>query len=110
MNADRLVEFICHELDEMKANEVVRLDVRRLTSITDYLVIASGNSTRHVKAIADHLVEQSKKAGIMPLGVEGEQAAEWVLVDLGDVIAHIMLPETRDFYQLEKLWSAPPEN
>lgn len=110
MKSNDLVAFICRELDEMKANDVVQLDVSRLTSITDYLVIASGNSTRHVKAIAEHLVEQSKKVGVMPLGVEGEQAAEWVLVDLGDVIAHIMLPETRDFYQLEKLWTSPPEN
>ncbi len=100
-----LLEWTLNELDEMKAKEVKVLDVSELTTITDHMVIASGTSTRHVKAMAGALNSAAKKAGIPPIGVEGEGQGDWVLVDLGDVIAHIMIPETRDFYQLEKLWT-----
>ncbi|HBD20789.1 MAG TPA: ribosome silencing factor [Arenimonas sp.] len=100
-------------LEEMKAKDAVEIDVRGKTSIADYLVVASGTSTRHVKSVADEVVKFAKKCGVMPLGVEGEREAEWVLVDLGDVIVHIMLPRIREFYALERLWTVgdqPPED
>jgi ribosome-associated protein len=92
-------------LEDLKAKDIREIDVRGKTSIADLLVIASGTSARHVKSIADEVVRFAKKAGVMPLGVEGEQEAEWVLVDLGDVIVHVMLPRIREFYGLERLWT-----
>ena len=92
-------------LDDLKAKDVKEIDVRGKTSITDILVIASGTSTRHVKSIADEVVKFAKRAGVMPLGVEGEREAEWVLVDLGDIVVHVMLPRIREFYGLERLWT-----
>ena len=103
-----LLKWTLNELDEMKANDIKVLDVSALTTVTDTMIIASGTSTRHVKAIASSLGAAAKKAGIPPIGVEGVGQGDWVLVDLGDLIAHIMIPETRDFYQLEKLWIAAP--
>ena len=91
-------------LDDMKAVNVRVMDVHKLTDITDTMVIASGNSDRHVRSIADRVVEFAKKAGFRPTGVEGERDGEWVLVDLQDVIVHIMLPRVREFYRLENLW------
>jgi len=96
-------------LDELKAKDVKEIDVRGKTSIADILVIASGTSTRHVKSLADEVVKFVKKAGMMPLGVEGQREAEWVLVDLGDVIVHVMLPRIREFYGLERLWTVGDE-
>ncbi|WP_243041591.1 ribosome silencing factor [Dyella sedimenti] len=96
---------VLHALDELKAKDIREIDVRGKTSIADLLVIASGTSARHVKSIADEVVKFAKQAGVMPLGVEGEQEAEWVLVDLGDVIVHVMLPRIREFYGLERLWT-----
>ena len=92
-------------LDELKAKDVHEIDVRGKTSIADVLIIASGTSTRHVKSLADEVVKFVKKAGMMPLGVEGQREAEWVLVDLGDIIVHVMLPRIREFYGLERLWT-----
>ena len=92
-------------LDELKAKDVLEIDVRGKTSIADILFIASGTSTRHVKSLADEVVKFVKKAGMMPLGVEGQREAEWVLVDLGDIIVHVMLPRIREFYGLERLWT-----
>ena len=92
-------------LDELKAKDVHEIDVRGKTSIADILFVASGTSTRHVKSLADEVVRFVKKAGMMPLGVEGQREAEWVLVDLGDIIVHVMLPRIREFYQLERLWT-----
>jgi ribosome-associated protein len=99
-------------LEEIKAKDSIEIDVRGKTSIADFMVVTSGTSTRHVKSIADEVVKFSKKVGVMPLGVEGEREAEWVLVDLGDVIVHVMLPRVREFYALERLWTVgdqPPE-
>jgi ribosome-associated protein len=96
---------VLNALDELKAKDIREIDVRGKTSIADLLVIASGTSARHVKSIADEVVKFAKQAGVMPLGVEGEREAEWVLVDLGDVIVHVMLPRIREFYGLERLWT-----
>jgi ribosome-associated protein len=100
-----LRKSVIDALEDLKAKDIREIDVRGKTSIADLLVIASGTSARHVKSIADEVVRFAKKAGVMPLGVEGEQEAEWVLVDLGDVIVHVMLPRIREFYGLERLWS-----
>jgi ribosome-associated protein len=107
MNAEDFVRFVVEALEELKAVNTVALDVRPLTDVMDFLVITSGTSSRHVKSLADHVVVEAKKRGIRPLGTEGEQAAEWVLVDFGDVVVHVMLPATRDFYDLERLWTHP---
>lgn len=99
-----LADLVVETLDEMKAERVVSLDVTHLTPITDTMIVASGRSDRHVRSIADRLIERCKEEGYKPLGVEGQDAGEWVLVDLADVIVHIMLPRVRDFYNIEKLW------
>ncbi|MFC4820636.1 ribosome silencing factor [Dokdonella ginsengisoli] len=92
-------------LDNLKAKDVQEIDVRGKSSVADLLVIASGTSSRHVKSLADEVVRKAKQAGQPPIGVEGQREAEWVLVDLGDVIVHVMLPRTREFYGLERLWT-----
>ena len=100
-------------LEDRKGVKILVLDVRGLNDFADFFVIASGTSTRHVKSIADEVVRFAKKTGVMPLGVEGEREAEWVLVDLGDVVVHVMLPRVREFYALERLWTVgdqPPED
>ena len=104
-----LKDIVIDALDDMKAKDIVTLDVKPLTSVADLMIVASGTSNRHVKAIADNVREKVKHNGIQPLGIEGEDVAEWVLVDLGDIIVHIMLPDTRRFYDLEKLWSMSPD-
>jgi len=97
-------------LADMKAVDVRVLDVRGMSDVTDYMVVASGTSDRHLRAVADRVVQMAKAAGHRPLGVEGEEQGEWVLVDLPDVMVHILLPRTREFYQLEQLWEpAPPK-
>ena len=101
---DGVAKIVIGALDEMKAVNVRVLDVRNLTDIADTMIIASGNSDRHVRSIADRVAEHAKKAGVRPMGVEGERDGEWVLVDLQDVIVHIMLPRVREFYGLENLW------
>ncbi len=102
-----LEEIVAGALDDLKAVDVHSLDVRHLTTVTDTMVVASGRSDRHVRAIAGAVVEQCKKAGFRPLGVEGERSGEWVLVDLADLVVHVMLPRVREFYNLEKLWDMP---
>jgi len=102
-----LGEIVAHALDDLKADNVHVLDVRHLTTVTDTMVVASGRSDRHVRAIAGAVVEQAKKAGFRPIGVEGQSSGEWVLVDLADVVVHVMLPRVREFYSLEKLWDLP---
>lgn len=107
MNTEALTKLALKALNEMKAKDVTVMDVKHLTTICDTMIIATGTSSRHVKSIADYLIETSKKAEVKPLGIEGDEQADWVLADLGDVIVHIMRPEVREFYQLEKLWDIP---
>lgn len=101
-----LAQLVADALEELKARNVRVMDVSRLTSIMDTMVVATGTSDRHVRALADKVVEAAKAAGFAPLGTEGAEQGEWVLVDLGDLVLHIMLPQVRDLYQLEKLWDA----
>ena len=107
---EKLLALVIDALEELKGVDIRVLDVRGLTSITDRMVVASGTSTRHVKSLADNVVRKTREAGFRALGVEGEQAAEWVLVDLGDVVVHVMMPSIRDFYALEKLWSVTEQS
>lgn len=101
---EAVLEVARTALDDLKAKDVSELDVRELTTITDTMLICTGTSSRHVKAIAQAVVDASKEAGFRPMSVEGVEEAEWVLVDLGDVVVHVMQLQARVFYQLEKLW------
>jgi ribosome-associated protein len=102
--AEKLKTVVIEALADMKALEVKVLDVRGLTDIADFMVIASGTSDRHVRSVAQRVVERAKEAGLRPHGVEGQQDGEWVLIDLNEMIVHVMLPRVREFYGLEKLW------
>ena len=104
MQVEATKKMALEALDNLKAENVVLLDVRAQSSFTDYMIFASGSSRRHVSAIAESVVEAAKAADSPAIGVEGEDIGEWVLVDLGDVIIHIMLPDVRLYYDLEKLW------
>ena len=105
MTSKLLCKIIVTALEDLKATDIQIMDVKNLTTITDFMILASGNSSRQVKALADKAIETAKENNIMPLGTEGIQQGDWALVDLGDVIVHIMRPAIRDHYQLEKLWS-----
>ena len=104
LQAEATRKLALEALDALKADNIVVLDVRAQASFTDYMIFASGSSRRHVSAIADSVVEAAKATGDPALGIEGEDVGEWVLVDLGDVVVHIMLPDVRLYYELEKLW------
>lgn len=110
MQTEQLKQLVIDSLEEMKGNEIVVLDVQGNTSVTDFMIIASGTSTRHVASLANNVVVNVKEQGVRPLGVEGQSGSEWVLVDLGDIVVHIMQPATRQFYDLERLWSDLPED
>jgi ribosome silencing factor RsfS/YbeB/iojap len=99
-----LAQVVLAALEDMKAVNIKAMDVRGITDITDMMVVASGTSDRHVKSIADRVVQRCKEAGYRPIGIEGERDGEWVLLDLNDVVLHLMLPRVREFYALEKLW------
>lgn len=105
MEHEQLKKFVIDKIEDLKARDIVDLDVKGKSTVTDTMLVCSGNSKRHVVSIAENLVVEAKKAGFPPLGMEGGDTGEWVLVDLGDVILHVMQDEARDFYQLEKLWS-----
>lgn len=104
-----ITDLVVDALDDLKAVDTKIVDVRGLSSVMDFLVIASGNSSRHINSLADNVVVKAKAAGCPPIGVEGENAADWVLVDLGDVVVHVMQPAARSFYDLERLWSGETE-
>ena len=111
MEIEELKKLVIDALEDIKGGDIRVLDVRDKTSITDVMVIATGNSNRQVKALVDSVVQKSKQAGVEVLGTEGADAAEWALVDLGDVVVHVMQPSVRDFYNLEKLWGdESPDN
>ncbi len=104
MNTEELLQVIKDAVDEIKGFDIHSTDVQGKSNVADYFLIASGNTDRQVKAIANNIIVKSKEKGIYALGVEGLDTGEWVLVDLGDIVVHIMQPKIRDFYQLEKLW------
>ncbi len=104
LSVQQMLELIQQQLADSKAENIQTIDIQGRSSVADYIVIASGNSGRHLKSMSEHLVAQLKQHELPPLGVEGEREGEWVLVDAGDVIVHLMLPKVRDFYNLEKLW------
>jgi len=105
MQTDEMKKIVIEALDGLKADNINVLDVKDRTSVTDYMVIASGTSTRHVKSLADNVVAEVKEHGGRPLGIEGGDASDWMLVDLGEIVVHIMMPATRSFYDLERFWS-----
>ena len=108
LDPDALTDLVLDALDDLKAVDPVVIDVKALSSVMDFLVIASGTSSRHVKSLADNVVMRAKTQSNRPLCMEGQTAGEWVLVDFGDVVVHVMQPATRSFYDLERLWTAPP--
>jgi len=108
MRSKQLAGLVTAALDDIKAQDVQLLDVRKLTSIMDFMIVATGTSDRHVRSIADKVIEAVEARGVKALGIEGADEAEWVLVDLGDVVLHVMQRKVRDLYQLEKLWTIKP--
>ena len=109
MQAKELKLLVIDALEDIKAEQIEVLDVTGMTDVTDFMIIATGKSTRQVKALANEVSKQAKAADVQPLGMEGEDVGEWALVDLGDVIVHIMTPQTRSTYNLEKLWQVPED-
>jgi ribosome-associated protein len=105
MRIGQLRKYIYDALVDAKAQDITVLDVRKVADFTDTMVIVSGTSTRHVQSVADKVIDHMRGHGIRAIGVEGEKVGEWVLIDFGDVVVHVMRPQTRDFYNLEKLWS-----
>ena len=107
MELDKLVEVAREALDDMKAEDIQVIDIQGKSSMTDTIILATGASTRHVKSLANAVSVAVKEAGEEPMGSEGEQEGEWVLVDLNSVIVHVMLPDVREYYKLEKMWERP---
>jgi ribosome-associated protein len=107
LNSEALCNLVHDALDDLKGTDISVLDVRELTDMTDFMVIASGRSGRHVRSLAENVQVKAKAAGVVPLGCEGAAQGDWVLVDLCDVVVHVMQPDARELYQLEKLWSMP---
>lgn len=108
MTPEALRDLVVDTLEDFKGRDLVTLPVAELTDITDYMILVSGTSNRHVKSLVDHMVEAAKAADEPPRGVEGRETNEWVLVDLGDVLVHVMQADTRKFYDLERLWQDIP--
>ena len=108
-NVRGCLKVVHDALTDVKAKDILEIDVRNISNVADAIVIASGTSTRHVKALADNVADEARKAGYRPIGIEGERDAEWILIDLGYVVVHVMLPTARKFYDLESLWRNAPE-
>lgn len=106
LSFEQLRDLVLNALEDFKAIDIHQIDVRGQNPLTDLFVVASGSSLRHIRSMADNLVLRAKEAGVPPIGIEGDRQSEWVLVDLNDIIVHLMLPQTRAFYNLEKLWEA----
>ncbi|MEH6358546.1 MAG: ribosome silencing factor [Pseudomonadales bacterium] len=104
MQGEKIVELVIDALEDMKAIDIKTIDVTDRSSVTDFMIIATGTSRRHVKSAAENVQVVLKDNGLQPKGTEGTDASEWVLVDIGDVVVHVMMPDTREFYDLEKLW------
>lgn len=105
MQFKKLKHMVITAIEDLKGEKIIELDVKGKTSFTDLMIIVSGTSSRHVKSIAQNVADTVRQAGVMPLGMEGEEQSEWVLVDLGDIVVHVMQPQVREFYGLEKLWA-----
>ncbi len=105
MQVEDLLKIVQEVLDDRKGQNIVTLDVRGKTSFTDYMIVVTGTSDRHLKSLCDYVVEKAKESGFRPLGIEGDLGSDWVLLDLADIIVHAMTAQSREFYQLEKLWS-----
>ena len=110
MQNEALVQLVVHALEDLKGTDILPIDVRDKTSVTDYMVIACGSSSRQVKSLADNVLTKAKENGVKPLGSEGLESGEWALLDLGDVVVHVMLPATRQFYDLERLWQGAEQS
>jgi len=108
MELETMKQAVVAALEDIKARNIVVMDVRKLTSMTDYMIVASADSNRQTRALADNVQKKLKESGAQVLGVEGEETGEWVLVDLGSVVVHIMQPAIREYYNLEQLWGGPP--
>jgi ribosome-associated protein len=109
METNEMKEVVINALQDLKADNINVLDVKARTSVTDLMVIASGTSSRHVKSLADNVVSEVKGRGGKPLGVEGAESNDWILVDLGEIVVHVMMPATRSFYDLERFWQDSDE-
>lgn len=109
MPEHQITEIATAALEDLKGIEILYLDVRELTTVVDEMVIATGTSSRHVKALARNVIDEGKQAGIKPQSTEGELSSDWILIDYGDISVHVMLPETREFYDLERLWATSPD-
>ena len=105
VDSQRLCKLVVDAIDDLKGHDIVELDVHTLTDFCDHMVIASGRSGRHIRSLAENIVAKAKAAGVQPMGMEGMDEGEWVLVDLCDVVVHVMQPDARTYYELEKLWT-----
>lgn len=110
MQTEQLRELVHSALEDIKARDITEIDVRGKSSVTDYMVIASGTSKRHVMSVAQEVLDKVKASGLQPVGTEGQAVGDWILVDLGDVIVHVMMPDARSFYDLERLWRFDAED
>jgi len=110
MQTEQLRELVHAALEDIKARDITEIDVRGKSSVTDYMVVASGTSKRHVMSVAQEVLDKVKEAGLQPVGTEGQAVGDWILVDLGDVVVHVMMPDARSFYDLERLWQFDAED
>ena len=110
MTKENLKDIIIDSLEDIKGIDIRTLDVRELTSVVDFMIVATGASTRQVKALADNVSKKAKEAGFKPISSEGHESADWILIDFGDISVHIMLPEARELYDLERLWAYSPSS